>query len=300
MSATFLTGCSSVPKFAYDWESIAAENLGLPLALLDVDGTLRGEVVPMFQLAKLISPNWRRKLTRAEDLNWFKFASFCRDVWALWKRNAADPRIRQHYKPLFSELHIAAVAVLQQTNVAELRQAYRSQIELMSFLWSPGAIRLLREMTKSMAVLLVTGSEQIQTQECVRLLSRYGVRTERIAVRGSLYGVDAAGGFSGGIRRLNVTLESKREAVADLQSHFDIRMAIGNSRSDRALFEVVSQGGFRCLVRPKRGNGRFRGRDQGTLSQSARLAFRGVDDLVVDDEGLNLAIEWACEQNYSR
>jgi hypothetical protein len=121
----------------------------------------------------------------------------------------------------------------------------------MQGIWFDDAVTLLGRLTQRAIVILVTGSEQAQTEECVRLLSGCGVDTDRIFVHGSLYGCDPIEQrFTGKVDRLNVTLDGKRDAVrryADDRSLY-IAGAMGNSRPDRALFEAVRPGGLRALV----------------------------------------------------
>jgi phosphoserine phosphatase len=178
-------------------------------------------------------------------------------------------------------LHVYAAATLKQVSLTDLRMKYRSAIELMSYLWSPGAIKLLRDLPASMTVVLVTGSEQLQTEECVRQLGRYGIRTDRIIVRGSLYGVDEQSRFDGSCHKLNITMEAKREAVAELSEQHAVRMAVGNSRSVSALIEAVDFGGIRCFVSNKR-----RQKAPIALKRKLRKAFAELGDIHVDDERL--------------
>jgi hypothetical protein len=106
-------------------------------------------------------------------------------------------------------------------------------------------------LTQQAVVVLVTGSEQVQTEECVRLLAMRGVDTDRILVHGSLYGCDAeTGRFHGAVEHLNVTLEGKRDAVRAFREDPTLRVAaaMGNSRPDRALLEAVHPKGLRVLV----------------------------------------------------
>lgn len=277
--------CHEMPtqshELAYRWGEVPACFRDDPIALLDLDGTLRGEVVPMIRLATLIAPNWRLKLNGGESLELRKLVTFCRNVLSLWKHNAQAKHHRLRYKPLFSELHVCAAATLKQVSLTDLRTTYRSAIELMSYLWSPGSIKLLRELTPSMTVVLVTGSEQLQTEECVRQLGRYGIRTDRIIVRGSLYGVDEQSRFDGSCHKLNITTEAKREAVAGLAEQHAVRMAVGNSRSDLALFEAVEFGGIRCFISPKR-----RKKAPIALKRRLRKAFAELGDINLDDERL--------------
>jgi phosphoserine phosphatase len=277
----------SVKSEQYGWDQTSSFDTDLPLALLDVDGTLRGELKPMIRLARLLAPKWRRKLNGEESLNFYKCKSFCRNIGGLWKC-LQDENNRLHYKPLFSELHIAAASLLHRTPVQKQRLEYRSQIELMNCLWSPGAIHLLRKLTSHMNVVLVTGSEQLQTEECVRQLSRYGVRLDRIAVRGSLYGIDGCHRFNGRINRLNITAASKRHTVADLAARFTVRVALGNSGADRALFEAVADDGVRCMVVPSRKRSR-----QPALTRSGynRNSALGLQNMLFDDQGLSAIAE---------
>ena len=111
-------------------------------------------------------------------------------------------------------------------------------------------MELLRRSTAAGVVLLVTGSEQLQSEECVRVLSERGVATDRIFVRGSLYEFDAGTAkFTGRVGHLNVTLQGKREVLqTSLPPGCRVACSAGNSRPDRALFEVTAPRGACLLV----------------------------------------------------
>ena len=265
----------------YCWQSIPCEEDELPIVLVDVDGTMRGDVIPMIRMVRLLIPDYIKKLTFQEPLNAHKALQFLINVTKLWALRTIYSEQRRRYKHLFSELHYLAAAILQGTEVEKLRSDYRTQLSRVKRLWHTGAVDLLRRLTASANVVLVTGSEQIQTEECVRLLADRGVVTRRIFVRGSLYGVDRRSQkFTGTVDHLNVTIDGKRDVVSPIyqQSSRRIMAAIGNSRPDRALFEAVRPGGLSVLVCP---GTVFRARKERTfvLRKLQRSGYRLVWDV---------------------
>jgi phosphoserine phosphatase len=188
--------------------------------------------------------------------------------------------------------------MLLDTGLEETRAKYRSRLVHYVGLWSEGAVALLQRLTDRGVVVLVTGSEQLQTEECVRLLDGTGVRIDRIVVRGSLYGFDAEQQrFTGGVQQLNVTLDGKRDAVDSLCATPDLRIvgAVGNSRPDRALFEAVIPEGICVLVCPP---SVVQGRKRSTfvIRKLQRNGFRLVWDAaaypsLVDEFASSLAAE---------
>ncbi len=238
-------------EFGYGWPEIPASLRGWPIVLLDVDGTLRGDVLPMVKLARPLVPNYMAKLTLQQSLNFYKVIGFTWSVGRLWALRVLFSEQRRRYKRLFSELHYLAASLLAGTALDELRARYQRDLPGMRNLWSEHAIELLRRLTRENVVVLVTGSEQAQTEECVRLLAGQNVALERILVRGSLYGFDVARQcYTGRVEALNVTLDGKRDAVHSLggDNSAPVIGAIGNSRPDRALFERVDRGGLCALV----------------------------------------------------
>lgn len=236
---------------AYGWPSIDERLRGLPLFFADLDGTLRGDVGPMVRLARPLVPNFAAKVLRQEPVNFTKTLRFLGDIGTLWILRMLHRQQRRRYKYLFSELHQLAGALLRDVPVEAIQRKYAKQIPHMHGLWHDGAIKFLRRLTQRAIVVLVTGSEQLQTQECVRLLAAHGVDIGRIVIRGSLYGWDPASGrFTGGVQHLNISLDGKRDAVRQVLESFSGRVvgAVGNSRPDRALFEVVSATGLCVLV----------------------------------------------------
>jgi hypothetical protein len=208
----------------------------------------------MVKLAGPLVPDYLAKLRRKQPVNAYKVAHFSWDLLRLWALRVIFREHRRRYKRLFSELHHLAASLLHDVALDELRERYRKRLPGYRGLWSGGAVELLRRFTADGVVVLVTGSEQLQTEECVRLLADQGVRIDRIFVRGSLYGFDpSCGRFQRGVQRLNVTLDGKRDAVRDLPDLPGLRIvaAAGNSRPDRALFEVVWTAGLCVLVCPR-------------------------------------------------
>ena len=237
----------------YSWQAIPRVEDELPIVLVDVDGTMRGDVLPMIRMVRLLIPNYIKKLTFQEPVNAHKALKFFVNITKLWALRTIYSEQRRRYKHLFSELHTLAAAVLEGTEVEALRSNYRTHLLRVKRLWHAGAVNLLRRLTANSNVVLVTGSEQVQTEECVRLLADQGVLTRRIFVRGSLYGVDPGSQkFTGKIDRLNVTIDGKRDVVRPIvqQSGERIMVGIGNSRPDRALFEAVRPEGLNVLVCP--------------------------------------------------
>ena len=237
----------------YGWRPIPSEENELPVVLVDVDGTMRGDVLPMIRMVRLLMPDYVKKFTFQEPFNAHKALRFMVNITKLWVLRTIYSEQRRRYKHLFSELHSLAAAILHGTEVETLRSDYRTQLLRVKGLWHTGAVNLLRRFTARANVVLVTGSEQVQTKECVRLLDDQGVLTRRIFVRGSLYGVDRGSQkFTGVVDHLNVTIDGKRDVVRPLsqQSGKRIMAAIGNSRPDRALFEAVRPGGLSMLVCP--------------------------------------------------
>jgi phosphoserine phosphatase len=238
----------------YGWAPIPRPLCELPGFLVDLDGTLRGDVVPMVKLAGPLVPDYLAKLRRKQPINAYKAAHFAWDLLRLWALRIIFREHRRRYKRLFSELHHLAASLLHDIPADQLRARYRKRLPKYRGLWSGGGVELLRRLTADGVVVLVTGSEQLQTEECVRLLADRGVRIDRMFVRGSLYGFDASRGrFTRGVQQLNVTLDGKRDAVRDLLDvpGLHIAGAVGNSRPDRALFEAVFAPGLCVLVCPR-------------------------------------------------
>jgi phosphoserine phosphatase len=235
----------------YGWRTMPDDLRGLPIVFVDVDGTVRGDVVPMVKLARPLVPNVLHKVAFKEPFNFHKFLHFTWNLGKLWTLRTVYNEHRRRYKHLFSELHHLAAALLHNTPLEQVRATYRRRLPQMQALWFDSAVTLLRRLTRGAVVVLVTGSEQLQTEECVRLLGERGVDVRRILVCGSLYGFDSATQrFTGKVNHLNVTLDGKRDVItcyADGPST-PVAAALGNSRPDRALFESVSPGGLNILV----------------------------------------------------
>jgi len=223
----------------------------LPIVVSDLDGTLRGDVGPMVKLAGLLVPKFIRKVLRREPLRAGKVLWFLLGLGRLWTLRTINREHRRRYKYLFSELHTLAATLLSGTETSQLRELYQQSLPHMAGLWYPEAIELLRRLTRTSRVILITGSEQIQTEECVRLLAQRGVDISRIHVHGSLYTVNPqTRRFTGAVTHLNVTLDGKRESLLDYTAiePTPFAAALGNSRPDRALFEAVVPDGLRVLV----------------------------------------------------
>lgn len=223
----------------------------LPIVVSDLDGTLRGDVGPMVKLAGLLVPKFIRKVLMREPLRAGKVLWFLLGLCRLWALRTINREHRRRYKYLFSELHTLAATLLSGTETLQLRELYQQSLPHMSGLWYPEAIELLRRLTQTSRVILITGSEQIQTEECVRLLATHGVDVSRIHVHGSLYTVNPkTRRFTGAVTHLNVTLDGKRESLLDYTAiePTPFAAALGNSRPDRALFEAVAPDGLRVLV----------------------------------------------------
>ncbi|MHC4878326.1 MAG: haloacid dehalogenase-like hydrolase [Planctomycetota bacterium] len=223
----------------------------LPIVVSDLDGTLRGDVGPMVRMAGLLVPKFLHKMLLREPVRAGKTIRFLWGVICLWTLRTINREHRRRYKYLFSELHTLAASLLSGMDTARIRKMYRQNLVQMGELWYPEAIDLLRRLTQSSRVILITGSEQIQTEECVRLLADHGVDISRIHVHGSLYTINPETmQFTGGVTHLNVTLDGKRESLAcytdDNETPFVA--AFGNSRPDRALFEAVGHDGLRVLI----------------------------------------------------
>jgi hypothetical protein len=241
----------SLADGTYGWPTIPESLRAEPLILVDVDGTVRGDVMPMVRLARPMLPRVLRKATWKEPWNVHKLVHFSWNLGKLWTLRTVNREQRRRYKHLFSELHHLAAALLEDTPVNAFRARYRRCLPQMRQIWFDGAAALLRRLTQRAIVVLVTGSEQVQTEECVRLLSSRGVDTSRIFVHGSLYGYDPGEQrFIGKVQHLNVTLEGKRDAVRTFRHDASqcVTGAVGNSRPDRALFEAVRPAGLRILV----------------------------------------------------
>ena len=239
------------PDVDYGWPKIPEALRDEPVVLVDVDGTVRGEVLPMVRLAQPMVPKVLRKVMLREPWNLYKLVHFSWNLGKLWTLRTINREHRKRYKHLFSELHHLAATLLEDMPVGDYRARYRQCLAQMPGLWYEDAVPLLRQLTRRAVVVLVTGSEQAQTEECVHLLSNRGVDTSRIFVQGSLYGCDPVEQkFDGSVQHLNVTLDGKRDAVRwyteDPLSR--VAAALGNSRPDRALFEAVGLGGLRVLV----------------------------------------------------
>jgi phosphoserine phosphatase len=298
----------------YGWPPVIAEHQGLPLYLVDLDGTLRGDVLPMVRLAQPLIPKVLLKIKGKAPVHLAKAVQFVSSVGELWVRRAAQSEQRRRYKYFFSELHHLAAAMLQHLSQDAVRNLYSRRIPGMEGLWHSDAIALLRRLTRDAIVSVVTGSEQIQTEECVRLLSPLGVDISRVYVRGSLYGYDAKQSkFTGKVSHLNVSLDGKRDAVRDVtgDGKQPVVGAIGNSRPDRALFEVARPEALCALVCPKRV---IKRRKQGTFAlrkiekhgfkitwnlrsyQAAWWAFgakRAPDrPILASDKSLDTVLEW--------
>jgi phosphoserine phosphatase len=208
----------------------------------------------MIKLARPLVPNFLGKVMSHEPVNAHKFFHFLWNLAKLWTLRSVHRQQRRRYKHLFSELHHLSAALLHDTKLEDVRSRFSAHLRLMRRLWFDGAVELLRRLTPSAVVVLVTGSEQLQTEQCVRLLVDQGVDTSRVLVHGSLYGYDpSAGRFTGRVKQLNVTLDGKRDAVRRYVDDPSCRIAgaVGNSRPDRALFEAVEPSGIRVLVCPK-------------------------------------------------
>ena len=235
---------------AYGWREIPDSLRHLPIVIMDVDGTLRGDVGPMTRLARPLVPRFLQKVMFREPWRLGSLIAFTWNLVRLWVMRTVNRDERRRYKHLFSELHHLAAAMMRFTDADSLRKIYRSHIADCDRLWYPAAVEVLRRITPHAVVVLVTGSEQLQTEECVRLLTGHGIDTSRIFVRGSLYHYDSeTRRFTGRVRHLNVTFDSKRENVACFaHPQYHVAAAFGNSRPDRALFDVVNDAGACVLV----------------------------------------------------
>jgi phosphoserine phosphatase len=205
----------------------------------------------MVKLARPLVPNFLGKVLFHEPLNAHKFFRFLWNLAKLWTLRTVHRQQRRRYKHLFSELHHLSAALLHDTKLEDVRMRFDEHLRSMRRLWFDGAVELLRRMTRSAVVVMVTGSEQLQTERWVRLLDGKGVDTSRVLVHGSLYGYDPSEGrFTGDVKQLNVTLDGKRDVVRRYAEDPSYRIAgaIGNSRPDRALFEAVEPSGIRVLV----------------------------------------------------
>jgi len=233
----------------YGWATIPEALHELPVHVLDLDGTLRGDVAPMVKLARPLVPNYLNKLTFHEPWNTYKLFHFAWSLGMLWTLRTIHREQRRRYKHLFSELHHLAATLLRDTPIEKVRDIYRRRIPHMHKLWFDGAVEFLGQATQRGTVVVVTGSEQIQTEQCVQLLAGRGVDLSRVFVRGSRYAFDPRRQwFTGGVAHLNVTLDAKRDAVLPLLDQHRIVLAAGNSRPDRALFEAVDPSGICVLV----------------------------------------------------
>jgi phosphoserine phosphatase len=209
----------------------------------------------MVRLAQPLIPKFLLKIKGKAPVHLAKAMQFVSSVGELWVLRAAQSEQRRRYKYFFSELHYLAASLLQHLSGDAVRDLYAKQIPGMEGLWHSEAIALLKQLTRAAIVAVVTGSEQLQTEECVRLLAPLGVDISRVYVRGSLYGYDAKQSkFTGKVSHLNVSLDGKRDAVRDVTGDGTIPVlgAIGNSRPDRALFEVARPDALCALVCPKR------------------------------------------------
>jgi hypothetical protein len=236
----------------YGWRPIPDRLSHLPVSVVDLDGTLRGDVIPMVKLAAPLVPNFLAKVTFREPLNAHKLVRFLWNMGGLWTLRIIYYEHRRRYKHLFSELHNLAAALLAGMELEVIRAKFRQHLPAVKGLWFEHSAELLKRLTDSGLVVLVTGSEQLQTEESVRLLAGLGVDVDRIFVRGSLYGFHPrTERFTGKVRHLNVTLEGKRDALQlSLPEQARVRAAVGNSRPDRALFERVTTDGLCLLVCP--------------------------------------------------
>jgi phosphoserine phosphatase len=235
---------------AHGWPEVSSEAADLPVAFMDLDGTLRGDALPMVKLALPYVPNFASKVRLKEPIRAKKAVQFGWNLARLWTLRTLHHEQRRRYKRLFSELHHLSAALLSGFEVDEVRELFRRRAQQVKGIWFDNAVDLLDKLSKSCLVVLVTGSEQIQTQECVKMLARRGIRTDRLLVFGSLYEI-CDGRFSGKVRHLNVTLEAKRDAVRQFTGSGMRRIAFGNSRPDRALFEAIDPSGLLVLVCPK-------------------------------------------------
>ena len=238
----------------YGWHPIPPDFQDRPVVILDLDGSLRGDVMPMVRLARPLVPKFTRKIMLREPLGTKRLLRFIWNLTSLWTLRTIHYEQRRRYKHLFSELHHLAAAMLQDMSLGEVRRMYCDTFASTPGLWWPDAVRLLRRLTREANLLIVTGSEQLQTEECVKLLAGHGVLTNRIFVRGSLYDFnEQRRRFTGRVKRLNVTLEGKRDAVQAFggEPGGHVLGALGNSRPDRALFKAVAPGGFCVLVCPE-------------------------------------------------
>jgi phosphoserine phosphatase len=207
----------------------------------------------MVKLARPLVPNFLGKVMFHEPLNAHKFFHFLWNLAKLWTLRTVHRQQRRRYKHLFSELHNLSAALLHDTKREDVRLKFDGHLRHMRGLWFDGAVELLRRMTRSAVVVLVTGSEQLQTEQCVHLLADQGVDISRVLVHGSLYGYDPSEGrFTGKVQQLNVTLDGKRDVVRRYTEAAEYRIvgAAGNSRPDRALFEAVEPAGLRIVVCP--------------------------------------------------
>lgn len=247
----------------------------LPLVLADLDGTLRGDVLPMVRLVKPLLPRLADKALLREPWNAQKLAHFLWDVAKLWALRTLHAEERRRYKRLFSELHHLTAAMLRGIELEVVRAKYRDALPRLEGLWAPGAIEFLRRASAHSVVAIVTGSEQVQTEQCVALLSRFGVEARRVLAFGSLYRRTSDGArYAGGVEHLNVTLEAKRDVVQRVAATGRrVVAALGNSRPDRALFEAVEPRGLRVLVTTERVAARRRA-DRFVLRKLARSGFR--------------------------
>ena len=68
----------------YSWQAIPRVEDELPIVLVDVDGTMRGDVLPMIRMVRLLIPNYIKKLTFQEPVNAHKALKFFVNITKLW------------------------------------------------------------------------------------------------------------------------------------------------------------------------------------------------------------------------
>lgn len=78
----------------YGWPSLPEQQRDLPVVLLDVDGTVRGDVLPMVKLARPLVPNFLAKVMFHEPLNAYKLFGFFWNLARLWTLRTANKHKR--------------------------------------------------------------------------------------------------------------------------------------------------------------------------------------------------------------
>ena len=82
-------------ELGYGWRPIPPTLAEGPIFLYDVDGTLRGDVRPMVELAKPLVPDYLGKATLREPLNTHKVARFVFNLGKLWTLRTVNRQQRR-------------------------------------------------------------------------------------------------------------------------------------------------------------------------------------------------------------